>query len=119
MPQLVPPSKRVSYTNTTPSNLFHVHLEYILVNESRFPHNRRGQRPQRATVQNLEQLHFSAQFARDPVADLDRDQRVEPIVNNWLRWNNILCGDHEDGGEFGGDVIVHDLGCALHRARLL
>ena len=79
MPQLLPPSKRVYYTNTTTSNLFRVHTEYILDNESDFltivAANARKELLFRTSSSCI-----LAPRSRDPVADLDRDQRVEPIA---------------------------------------
>lgn len=63
-------------------------------------HHRLRQRHQRARRQQLHQRHLSLELPIQPVAYLDRDERVEPVRHDGFGRRDVVAGDHEDGSEF-------------------
>lgn len=79
------------------------------IHDPRPPDHRLRQRRQRARGQQLHQRHLRFEFPVQPVADLDRDERVQPVRHDGLGRRDVVQGDHEDGGEFLAQGFVDGL----------
>ena len=70
------------------------------------PNHRLRQSRQRSRGQQLHQRHPRLEFPIQPIPNLDRDERVEPVRHDGLGRRDVVEGNHEDGSELVAQGFV-------------